>query len=274
MFWKASSTLLASKADVSMNDRLFSPWEWHCQRHEPLTTTVSESSSCRGIHTGKLLGFLGRHRPQMPQIALVADQHDDNVGVGVVAELLQPPRHVLVCLVLADVVDEQGADSATVVCRRDGPVPLLARRVPNLCLDGFGIHLDGPRGELDADGRLGVEVEFIAREPAQQVGLANARVSDQYNCFGELASGRGEQRGRGSGPLKRNCRHTRVSTQLCSSGEHETGGTRTSYSSLAMVAVAEGGGYGGLCVCGAARRAGKSKRSGRSGQARNQRRLR
>ena len=25
MFWKASSTLLASKADVSMNDRLFSP---------------------------------------------------------------------------------------------------------------------------------------------------------------------------------------------------------------------------------------------------------
>lgn len=51
----------------------------------------------------------------MPQIALVSNQHDDDVGVGMVTQLLQPPRYVLVSLVLADVVDEQGADSATVV---------------------------------------------------------------------------------------------------------------------------------------------------------------
>jgi hypothetical protein len=31
MFWKASSTLLASRAEVSMNERLFSPVG--CQRH-------------------------------------------------------------------------------------------------------------------------------------------------------------------------------------------------------------------------------------------------
>src|SRR5690242_15015596 len=34
------------------------------------------SRTC-GIRTRKLLGLLGGHCPQMPQIALVSDQHDD-----------------------------------------------------------------------------------------------------------------------------------------------------------------------------------------------------
>jgi len=90
----------------------------------------------------------------MPQIALVTDKHNDNVGVGMVAQLLQPPRHVLVRLVLADVVDKQGADCAAVVCRRDGAVSLLAGRIPDLGLDGLGINLNRAGRELDADGRL------------------------------------------------------------------------------------------------------------------------
>jgi hypothetical protein len=128
----------------------------------------------KGIRTRKLLGLLGRHCPQMPQIALVTDEHDDDVGVGMVAQLLQPPRHVLVCLVLADVVDEQGAHCAAVVCRRDGAVSLLAGGVPDLRLDGLGVDLDRPGCELDADGRLGVEVELVAGESAQQVGFTDA----------------------------------------------------------------------------------------------------
>lgn len=52
----------------------------------------------------------------MSQIALVTDQHDDDVGVGMVAEFLQPPGHILICLVFANVVDEQSPDSAPVVC--------------------------------------------------------------------------------------------------------------------------------------------------------------
>lgn len=92
----------------------------------------------------------------MPQIALVSHQHDDDVGVGVVAQLLQPPRDVLVGLMLADIVDEQGADSTAIVSRGDGAVPLLTSGIPNLCLDGLGVDLDGSGGELDADGRLGV----------------------------------------------------------------------------------------------------------------------
>lgn len=115
----------------------------------------------------------------MPQIALVSDQHDDDVGVGMVAKLLEPPGDVLVGLVLADVVDEEGANGTAVVGGGDGAVALLARGIPDLGLDGLGVDLDRPRGELDADGGLGVDVELVSRETAQQVGFTDARISDQ-----------------------------------------------------------------------------------------------
>lgn len=127
-----------------------------------------------GVRTGELLGLLCRHCPQMPQIALVTHKHDDDVRVGMVAQLLQPPRHVLVCLVLADVVDQQGAHCAAVVCGGDGAVSLLAGGIPDLSLDGLGVDLDGPGSEFDADGRLRVQVELVAGESAQQVGFTDA----------------------------------------------------------------------------------------------------
>jgi hypothetical protein len=92
----------------------------------------------------------------MPQIALVTHQHDDDVSISVVSEFLQPSRDVLVCLVFADVVDEEGTNSASIVGRRNGTVPFLARSIPDLCLDRLGVDLDRPRSELDADGRLGI----------------------------------------------------------------------------------------------------------------------
>lgn len=92
--------------------------------------------------TGKLLGLLGRDRTQVSQIALVTDQHDDDVGIGMVPQLLQPPVDILVGLVLADIIDEEGADSATVVSRGNGTVALLASSIPDLCLDGLGVDLD------------------------------------------------------------------------------------------------------------------------------------
>ncbi len=114
----------------------------------------------------------------MSQIALVADKHDDNVGVGVVAQLLQPSRDILVCLVLADVVNEEGPNSAAVVGGGNSTVSFLASSIPNLCLDSLGVDLDGARGELDTDGGLGVEVELVASESAEKVGFTNTRVSD------------------------------------------------------------------------------------------------
>ena len=65
--------------------------------------------------TRKGLRLVCRDRPQMLQIALVADQHDDNVRVRVVAQLLQPPCYVLVRLMLRDVVHQQRAYRSSVV---------------------------------------------------------------------------------------------------------------------------------------------------------------
>lgn len=122
----------------------------------------------------------------MPQIALVTHKHDHNIGVGMVPELLQPARDVLVCLVLADVVDEQRSDSAAVVCARDGAVALLAGRVPDLGFDGLVVDLDAAGGKLDADGGLAVEIEFVAGESREQVGFADAGVSNKDYLEEEL----------------------------------------------------------------------------------------
>jgi hypothetical protein len=137
--------------------------------------------------TCKLLGLLCGHCPQMPQITLVTNQHDDNIRIGVVAQLLQPPCDVLVCLVLANIVDKQRSDSASIVCRGDGAVSFLSSSVPNLSFDGLGVDLDGPSSKLDTDCRLGIEVELVAGESAQEVGFTNAGVSDEDDCRGSAA---------------------------------------------------------------------------------------
>jgi len=100
----------------------------------------------------------------MPQIALIPHQHNHNIRIRMIPQLLQPTRHILVRAVLADVVDEQGPDGAAVVGAGDGAVALLARRVPDLGLDGFGVDLDAAGCEFDADGGFAVEVEFVAGE--------------------------------------------------------------------------------------------------------------
>mmetsp|Transcript_803 Transcript_803/g.1763 ORF Transcript_803/g.1763 Transcript_803/m.1763 type:complete len:161 (-) Transcript_803:18-500(-) len=115
----------------------------------------------------------------MPQIGLVPYEHNDDVGLGVVPELLEPALHVLKGAVLGNVIDEQSTDGAAVVGGGDGTVTLLASRVPDLCLDGFALRLDGLGGELNSDGRLGFEVELIAGEPRQEVGLTDAGIADK-----------------------------------------------------------------------------------------------
>lgn len=168
MFWKANSTLLASKADVSMNERLFSPRQ--DQQSQPDTMSTL---------TGKLLGFLCGHSAQVSQITLVSNQHDDNVCIGMISKLFQPSRDIVVGLVFADVVDEQSTNSASVVGRCDGTVSFLTGSIPYLSLDCFGVNLDGSGREFDADGGFRIEIEFVARETAEKIGLSNARVSDQ-----------------------------------------------------------------------------------------------
>lgn len=47
-----------------------------------------------------------------------------------------------------------------------------------LTLDGLSVDLDILGGELDADRGLGLEVELVASEAREQVGLADAGIAD------------------------------------------------------------------------------------------------
>lgn len=89
----------------------------------------------------KQFRLIRRHRTQVPQIGLVAHQHNDNVLVGMIAQLSQPPLHILVRQMLGNIVDEQCADSTTIICRGNGPITLLSGRIPYLRLNCFTIDL-------------------------------------------------------------------------------------------------------------------------------------
>ena len=53
--------------------------------------------------------------PEVSEVTLVSHQHDDDVGVCVVAELPQPPLNVLVRQVLGNVVHKQSTNGSPVI---------------------------------------------------------------------------------------------------------------------------------------------------------------
>lgn len=185
-------------------------------------------NEAQAVLASELLGLFCGHSPKMSQIALVSHQHDDNVCVGMIAELLEPACDVLVGLVLGDVVDEESADCATVVGAGDGAVTLLAGGVPDLGLDGLVVDLNAAGRELDADGGLAVEVEFVAGETREQVGFTDAGVSNKDHLEEELC-----------GDLLVESSMIGVVWLNVAARVH------TSYSSLAMVAVVRYGVLGG-----------------------------
>lgn len=75
---------------------------------------------------------------------------------------------------LADIVNEEGTDSTAIVGRRNGPVAFLTSGVPDLCLDGLGINLNGSGCKLHPYGGLAIKIEFISGESAQEIGLSDA----------------------------------------------------------------------------------------------------
>jgi hypothetical protein len=119
------------------------------------------------------------------KVTLIPHKHDDNVGVSVVAKFFQPSCDIIISLVFADIVDEQSANSAAVICRSNSPVPLLACCIPNLGFDRLGINLKGPGSEFDTNGGLGIQVELISGKTAQQIRLSNTGITDKNNCIGK-----------------------------------------------------------------------------------------
>lgn len=117
MFWKADSTLDASSADVSMNDNPFSAKtnERHLLRRilDPRVKTIKK-------RTCKNLRFLRWYSAQVFQIALVTNQHNDNVGIGMVAQLLQPSCDVYVRCMLCNVVHKQCANGTSIISEING----------------------------------------------------------------------------------------------------------------------------------------------------------
>lgn len=69
--------------------------------------------------TCKSSGLIGGHSPQVPQIALVAHQHDDNVVIRMIPQLLQPAFHILVSQMLCDVIDQKSTNCTPVVPIRE-----------------------------------------------------------------------------------------------------------------------------------------------------------
>lgn len=70
---------------------------------------------CEGKQTCIDLGLFRRHSSEVTKVAFVANQHDDDVGVGMVTELLQPSLHILVGQVFRNIVDQQRPHCSAVI---------------------------------------------------------------------------------------------------------------------------------------------------------------
>lgn len=103
----------------------------------------------------------------MLQIALIPHQHNNNIIIGILGQLRQPRPYILKRRFLDNIINQQCAHGAPIICRSDGAVAFLAGRVPDLGFDCLSVDLDGAGRELDADGGLAVEVEFIAGEAGE-----------------------------------------------------------------------------------------------------------
>lgn len=86
---------------------------------------------------------LGRDSPKVFEIGLVACHHYDDVRVGVVPQLAQPPLDVVKGLPLGNVVDQECPHGSSVVSAGYRSVPLLTRCVPYLCLRRLPFYLLG-----------------------------------------------------------------------------------------------------------------------------------
>lgn len=115
----------------------------------------------------------------MPQITFVSDQHNDDISISMIPQLLQPSCNVLIGLMLADVINKKSSDCAPVVGRCDSTISFLACGIPNLRLDCLLIDLNGSGCKFHTDGGFRVKTEFVASETTQEIGFTNTRVSDQ-----------------------------------------------------------------------------------------------
>lgn len=76
---------------------------------------------------------------------------------------------------------QQPASAERGSCRKSITLACCHRCPPGCHEAHMQAHLDAARRKLHADGRLGLQRELVAREAAEQVGLADARVTNQHH---------------------------------------------------------------------------------------------
>ena len=75
---------------------------------------------------------------------------------------------------VGDVVGDDDTVGALVVGGGDGLESFLSRSVPNLKLDCFSVHLDGPDFEVNSDCRHEVVSEHVVGEAQQEGRFSNS----------------------------------------------------------------------------------------------------
>jgi hypothetical protein len=80
---------------------------------------------------------------------------------------------------LAYIVDEEGSYSSSIVGGSYGSVSSLTSDIPDLCLDGFCANLNRSWCKIYANRRSGVKTELVLVESTEQIGFANAGVTNE-----------------------------------------------------------------------------------------------
>ena len=129
---------------------------------------------------GKLRCLLRAHLPLVVEIALVTDENDGYFLIGVVPHLLQPLSNRFKRCPPRNIVDEKNADRLSIISVRNGTVPFLTSRVPDLCPDKHVLDWNVVRGEFHSNRSMRLPLELVFRVAEQELGLADFRIADQH----------------------------------------------------------------------------------------------
>ena len=131
------------------------------------------------VVAGQLEGLLLRDHPFLHEVAFVANQHQNNVLIAVILDVLDPSGHVPKRFLAGDIKNNQGGGRRAVVGARDGFEFLLARRVPDLQLYHLVVQHDVAARELNSHRVLVARVEAVLHEPPDYARLPHRRVPHQ-----------------------------------------------------------------------------------------------
>ena len=114
-------------------------------KHEPLLL-----SEFRGLFPKDL----ARGGVFFDNVELIADEHNDHVGLRIFLELVHPLSHALERLLIGHIVNDQGTNRLAVMCRSNGLEFLGAGSVPDLRLNRAArLERDGLGRKLHTDRR-------------------------------------------------------------------------------------------------------------------------